>query len=118
VNSRLGIYFVTRSSSAGLFMSGIFVPIMESPMKPTGTDRIDDIANHIDEVVTIVEDVKADPTANVDSNAMALLQTAVTDAKAATDTLEDEQERGGERRADDGEQDGQGEWQDQQQDDD
>jgi hypothetical protein len=55
-------------------------------------DRINEVANDIEDLKTTVEALQSDPTSNIDSGALDRLGNALDDAVGATDELEDQQD--------------------------
>ena len=57
-------------------------------------DRINEVANDIEDLKTTVEELQSDPTSNIDSDALDRLENALDEAVGATDELEDQQDEG------------------------
>ena len=55
-------------------------------------DRIDEVANDIEDLKTTIEELQSDPQSDIDREALDRLENALEDAVAATDQLEDQQD--------------------------
>ena len=77
----------------------LFLPhsVTEGPMiirQADSDDRINEVANDIEDLKTTVEELQSDPTSDIDSDALGRLGNALDEAVGATDELEDQQDEG------------------------
>jgi hypothetical protein len=56
-------------------------------------DKIDDVAEGLDDIKTTVEEIEDDPPAHVNPKTIRELKDALKDASGLVDDLEDDQER-------------------------
>jgi hypothetical protein len=61
-------------------------------MSSDASDKIDEVANDLDELKTTVEELENDPPSDVEPQSLQKLERALDDASAAADELEEQEE--------------------------
>jgi hypothetical protein len=61
-------------------------------------DKINEVANDIENLKTTVEELRNDPSSDLDPNPLKRIENALDDAVDATDELEDQQDKADEAR--------------------